>query len=360
MRNFVGMEGTIFINGQIGTTETQKGVELIDIIQQVKAQPEALSFRVHINSEGGVVDTGFDIFNYIKSLRLPITTVGSGLVASIATVVFMAGDKRILTTGTEFMIHSPMGGIDGTADQIEEYAQSVRDCENRLIKFYSQQTGLSADALQPLLKNETWLTEDQATSLGFATLLNEPILAKAYLNLNNDKPMTKEDKSWIEEKFTSILNSFKKKVVNIILQDANGVSIDFAEVAEGETPELGAMATVDGQPAEGEYIMPDGSTFVFSAGALQEIRVVEEDSAMKEIDELKRQLAEKEAALQASATTISEQEAQITNIVKEVKELKAGITSRFNGEEKKENKKDEVITNSALSALENLKTKRRK
>jgi septal ring factor EnvC (AmiA/AmiB activator) len=106
--------------------------------------------------------------------------------------------------------------------------------------------------------------------------------------------------------------------------------------------------------------MPDGSTYVFSAGALQEIRVVEEDSAMKEIDELKRQLAEKEAALQANATTISEQEAQITNIVKEVKELKAGITSRFNGEEKKENKKDEVITNSALSALENLKTKRRK
>jgi ATP-dependent Clp endopeptidase proteolytic subunit ClpP len=354
------MEGTIFINGQIGTTETQKGVELIDIIQQVKSQVGATSFRVHINSEGGVVDTGFDIFNYLKSLKLPITTVGSGLVASIATVIFMAGDKRILTTGTEFMIHSPMGGIDGTADQIEQYAQEVRDCENRLIKFYSQQTGLSADALQPLLKNETWLTEDQATSLGFATLLNEPILAKAYLNLNNDKPMTKEDKSWIEEKFTSILNSFKKKVVNIILQDANGVSIDFAEVAEGETPELGAMATVDGQPAEGEYIMPDGSTYVFSAGALQEIRVVEEDSAMKEIDELKRQLAEKEAALQASATTISEQEAQITNIVKEVKELKAGITSRFNGEEKKENKKDEVITNSALSALENLKTKRRK
>jgi hypothetical protein len=253
-----------------------------------------------------------------------------------------------------------MGGIDGTADQIEEYAQSVRDCENRLIKFYSQQTGLSADALQPLLKNETWLTEDQATSLGFATLLNEPILAKAYLNLNNDKPMTKEDKSWIEEKFTSILNSFKKPVLNLIRQDANGVSIDFAEVAEGETPELGAMATVDGQPAEGEYIMPDGSTFVFSAGALQEIRVVEEDSAMKEIDELKRQLAEKEAALQASATTISEQEAQITNIVKEVKELKAGITSRFDGQQPNQNTNTGAIVNHAASALENLKNKRRK
>ena len=354
------MEGTIFINGQIGSTPDQNGVELIDIIQQVKSQAGSTSFRVHINSEGGVVDTGFDIFSYLKSLQLPITTVGSGLVASIATVIFMAGDKRILTTGTEFMIHSPMGGIDGTAEQIEQYAQEVRDCENRLIKFYSQQTGLNSEAIQPLLRNETWLTEDQATSLGFATLLNEPILAKAYLNINTDKQMTKEDKNWIEEKFTSILNAFKKPVTNIVLQDANGVSIDFAEVPDGETPQLGAMATIDGQPAEGDYVMPDGSTYAFSAGKLVEIAPAEAEQMEQELEDLKKQVAEKEAALEANAKTIAEQETQITNILKEVKELKASITSRFDGEEKKENKKGEVVVNNALSALENLKTKRRK
>jgi ATP-dependent Clp endopeptidase proteolytic subunit ClpP len=354
------MEGTIFINGQIGSTETQKGVELIDVIQQVKSQVGATSYRVHINSEGGVVDTGFDIFNYLKSLGLPITTVGSGLVASIATVIFMAGDKRVLTKGTEFMIHSPMGGIDGTAQQIEDYAQEVRDCENRLVKFYSQQTGLNSEALQPLLRNETWLTEDQATSLGFATLLNEPILAKAYLNINTDKQMTKEDKSWIEEKFTSILNAFKKPMVNIVLQDANGVSIEFPEVEEGESPEIGSIATVDGQPAEGEYVMPDGATYVFVGGALSEMIVNDENVLDEELASLRKQLAEKEAALEANAITITEQQAQITNIVKEVKELKAGITSRFDGEEKKENKKGGEIVNDAKAALENLKTKRRK
>jgi ATP-dependent Clp endopeptidase proteolytic subunit ClpP len=353
------MEGTIYINGLIGSYEGQKGTELIDIIQQVKSQPEATSFRVHINSEGGVVDTGFDIFNYIKSLKLPITTVGSGLVASIATVIFMAGDKRILTSGTEFMIHSPMGGIDGTADEIEAYAQSVRDCENKLIKFYTNQTGLSVDAIAPLLKNETWLTEDQATSLGFATSLNEPILAKAYLKLNNDKPMTKEDKSWIEEKFSAILNTFKKQIVNIVLQDANGVAIDFAEVMEGETPEVGAIATIDGQPAEGKYVMPDGSTYIFLAGELTEIVLAEDTN--QELEDLRKQLAEKEAELQANATKIEEQSNQITNILKEVKELKAGITSRFTAEGKKENKKTgDVIVNDAVSALENLKNKRRK
>ena len=355
------MEGTIYINGLIGSYEDQKGTELIDIIQQVKAQVGATSFRVHINSEGGVVDTGFDIFNYLKSLQLPITTVGSGLVASIATVIFMAGDKRILTSGTQFMIHSPMGGIDGTADEIEAYAQSVRDCENKLIKFYTNQTGLGADAIAPLLRNETWLTEEQATSLGFATTSNEPILAKAYLNFKNDKPMTKEDKSWIEEKFTSILNAFKKPIVNIVLQDANGVAIEFAEVMEGEEPAIGAMATVDGQPAEGEYIMPNGSTYVFSAGELTQI-VEASNDANEELEALRKQLAEKEAELQANAQTIEEKDAQITNIVKEVKELKAGITSRFDGEEKKDKDKKggDAIVNDAKSALENLKQKRRK
>lgn len=356
------MEGTIYINGLIGSTPDQKGTELIDIIQQVKAQVGATSFRVHINSEGGVVDTGFDIFNYIKSLQLPITTVGSGLVASIATVIFMAGDKRILTSGTQFMIHSPMGAIEnGTADEIEAYAQSVRDCETKLIKFYTNQTGLGTDAIAPLLRNETWLTEEQATSLGFATTSNEPILAKAYLNLNNDKSMTKEDKGWIEAKFAAILNAFKKPIVNIVLQDANGVSIDFAEVAEGETPAIGAIATIEGQPAEGEYVMPDGSTYVFSAGELTQIVEAEvEDEAQAELDALRKQLAEKEAELQANAATIAEKETQITNIVKEVKELKAGITSRFEGEEKKDNKKEGAIVNDAAAALANLKNKRRK
>lgn len=353
------MEGTIYINGLIGSTESEKGTELIDVIQQVKSQSGATSFRLHINSEGGVVDTGFDIFNYLKSLQVPITTVGSGLVASIATVIFMAGDKRILTSGTQFMIHSPMGGIDGTADEIEAYAQSVRECENKLIKFYTNQTGLGSDAIAPLLRNETWLTEEQATSLGFATIANEPILAKAYLNLNNDKQMTKEDKSWIESKFNSILNAFKKPVTNIVLQDANGVGIDFVEVADGEEPTIGAKATIDGQPADGEYIMPDGSTYIFTAGELTEI--VEADNSNDELEALRKQLAEKEAELEANATKIAEQEATITNIVKEVKELKAGITSRFDGEEKKDNKKGgDAIVNDAKSALENLKQKRRK
>ena len=107
------MIGKIYISGLIGTFGDEKGVELIDVISQVKKQPQATSFEVYINSEGGVVDVGFDIYNFLKSLGLPITTIGNGMVASIATVIFMAGTKRVVTPNTDFMIHLPMGGIEG-------------------------------------------------------------------------------------------------------------------------------------------------------------------------------------------------------------------------------------------------------
>lgn len=92
------MIGKIYITGTIGDFEEDgkvvPGINLIDIVGQVKAQPEATSFDVFINSEGGYVHIGFDILNYLRSLGKPITTIGTGIVASIATVIFMAGTQR--------------------------------------------------------------------------------------------------------------------------------------------------------------------------------------------------------------------------------------------------------------------------
>ncbi len=52
------MTGNIYISGQIGTFDGTPGTELIDIVSQVKSQPKATAFNVHINSEGGLVDVG--------------------------------------------------------------------------------------------------------------------------------------------------------------------------------------------------------------------------------------------------------------------------------------------------------------
>lgn len=355
------MEGNIYITGLIGTMPMETGVELIDVISQVKKQPEATSFNVHINSEGGVVDTGFDIYNYLKSLNLPIKTIGSGVVASIATVVFMAGDTRVLRENTNFMIHLPMGGVDGTADEIEDYAKEVRVVEDKLVKFYSEKINLDKEAVRPLLKNETWLDGVKALELGFSNQTDLPMVAKAYLNLNTNN-MTKEDKSWIESGFEKIMNLLKTKVSNIMLQDANGATLDFPEIEEGQEITVGSIATVDGAPADGEYVLPDGKTFVFVDGELTEIIEMEEgvdsEDMQAQLDALRLENEQLKTAKLEAQTEVETQKELVVNLTKEVKEFKKQITSRFDFDSKKDKEEDGIELSPAQKALNKLKTRK--
>lgn len=265
------MVGKIYISGLIGTYGDEKGVELIDVISQVRKQPDATSYEVYINSEGGVVDTGFDIYNFIKSLGYPVTTIGTGMVASIATVIFMAGQKRIVQPNTKFMIHLPMGGIEyATADEMEAYTKGLRDVENKIIQFYTKELGLNKDAISPLLRNETWLNETQLSDLGFVTSQTEiKIAARAIINKPKiNKTMTKKSK------FQAILDIIKgKEIVNKTIFSADQKELVFPELADDAPIEVGSKATYDGDSNfTGEVTGADGNIYVISAGTLTEIK----------------------------------------------------------------------------------------
>jgi len=357
----LNMEGNIFINGEIGVS-----VHLVDVVKQVQGQRFATSFNVHINSVGGVVDVGFDIYNYLKSLPVPITTIGTGVVASIATVIFMAGSERKLRKNTEFMIHLPSGSVSGTSSDIEAYSELIKKYDKKLIDFYVDVTGLQKEAIEPFLKNETWLTIDDAFDFKFVTEMeiDFPMVAKAVYNLNTNTNMTNltnEDKSWIEQKFDAILNKFgAKKVQNIVLQDSTGVELEFPEVADGEEPAIKSTVLVAGEKANGEYIMPDGSTYVCVDGLLEEIKPMEEEAedvdAMKlELDALRKEKAE-------MTTALAEQTELVNSVKKEVLALKKTITSKATIDAKSDGKKDEDADTlrEGQKALNNLLKSKRK
>ncbi len=338
------MIGKIDISGQIGSFDGVTGVELVDVISQVKAQSEATEFNVYINSEGGLVDVGFDIYSYLKSLNKPITTIGRGLVASVATVIFMAGDKRVISENTPFMIHLPWGVVEGNAEEIENFTRQLKDIEKTFIDFYKKNLDLTEEAVRPLLKNETWLTKEQLTSLGFVTSEPMQIAAKAVIKskkdykMSNESKFSDEQKSWMENLFNSVLAKFKQpKVTNKLVQDANGAEIDFNELEDSDTVQVGAKATVDGAPAEGEYILPDGRTFVFTSGELTEIVEPEMDSAAMQakIDELEEKLNASEQEKNTIREEAETYKNQLSTMETEVKDLKTKIMSKYNGTEKK-------------------------
>jgi ATP-dependent protease ClpP protease subunit len=352
------MEGKIYINGQIGANEGEVGVNLIDVIRQVQGQPLATSYTVYINSEGGYVDVGFDIYDYLKSLTVPVHTVGVGLVASIATVIFMAGVSRKLSKGAQFMIHLPSGEVGGTAEEISNYSQLLKDVENKLIKFYKDQTGLTEEAIRPLLRQETWLNHSDAMDMNFITEQEvEYSMVAKFNNLNTNTNMTAEDKTWIEKKFEEFTALFKGTPKNIMLLDSTGAEIEFPTVEEGQLPVVGDTALVNGQPIEdGEYIMPqlDNAVVVFVGGAITEIKTEEggEDEEMAKLKEeneaLKTQLAEATANAETASAKIATIETEFTN-------FKASIVAKF--ETQPQDPTPDATVGTAKSRLEKLKNR---
>ena len=348
------MQGNIYIKGEIGVD-----VNLVDIISQVENQKEATMFNVYINSVGGSVDVGFDIYNYIKSLNVPIKAIGQEMVASAATIIFMGGSERVLEQGTEFMIHLPWGGIEGTSQEISEYSEMLSKYEKKIVDFYVKTTGLTYEAIYPLLTYETWLSQKLAKDLKFTTSIidNVAILAKANFNFKPNN-MNEEQKGFFT-KLNDKLDAIMLKVLGgsnvkaILLQDANGIEIEFPDVMDGEQPIVGeSTALVDGQPAEGEYLMPDGSTMVFAGGVLTEIKPAEVDDKAEKIADLEKQLADAKAETEAKNL-------QLEEVVNEIKAMKKEIKSTFKAEPILAKKEDDNNNqNDAKKALENLKQKR--
>jgi ATP-dependent Clp protease protease subunit len=362
-------KGYIYITGFIGTIVDDdgtitKGVELIDVIQQVQAQPNAESFDVTINSPGGYVDIGFDIYDYIRSLQKPIKTIGVDVVASIATVIFMSGDERILSPKCEFMIHLPTGSIQGTAEEIKNYSDLVLQCEKRLLDFYKKTTNLSDEALKPLLKRETFLTSQEAFDLKFSTSLEAEQTVVAYLNSKSNKMnyLTKEEAEKRFKKSETLLEKILNKISGkgkggepkaLMVKDANDGEIDFPDLVEGDTPKAGDKATIDGKDADGEIVMPSGETFVFKAGVLEEIKPADEDTeALKEeLENLKAENEELTNELTEVKSDLKEAITALKTVQSDLKNIKKTVGSTFNYRSEKERKEKEAEDKPAKRSL---------
>lgn len=337
------MRGKIFINGTIGKVKDEKeSVDLIDIITQVKRQPDAVAFDVFINSEGGNVFVGYDIYNYLKSLKVPIRTIGQGVVASISTVIFMAGEVREVMPNTLFMIHLPFGTTQGTAEELEAFAKKVKKWESDLVDFYVKALNVQKEAILPLMKAETFLNMEQLMDLGFITQKPLEIAAKANITKpKKDKKMKGKKNTDILEKILNVLKGKKDDdaIENKMVYTAENKEVVFPDLADEDEVVVGENATVDGQPAEGEIVMQDGRTFVFEKGELKEIKEAaggEDDDppapeAMAEMQKKLDEMATKLDSIQNKYDTLKKDSEKNEKILAQLGE----ITSEYEEEESK-------------------------
>lgn len=149
--------------------------------------PDAERIVVEIDSPGGILTDGISIYNYLQQDGRPLEARVYGLAASAASVILLAADDRVLLPGSLVMIHEASVGAWGTEVVMEQGLQQLRAANTSLVTIYATRTGSSADALKTAMRNETWLSADDAIDWGFGTRLGEGVVpAEATASASSD------------------------------------------------------------------------------------------------------------------------------------------------------------------------------
>lgn len=128
------------------------------------------TINVHINSYGGQVAEGLAIYNELKRHRAKIVTTCDGFACSIASVIFMAGDERVMSGASMLMVHNAMTQVGmANAAELRKAADDIEAITQASKNAYMAAVSITEDELTALMDAETWLTPQEAFEMGFAT-----------------------------------------------------------------------------------------------------------------------------------------------------------------------------------------------
>lgn len=138
---------------------------IVKLLQDLDAD----EINVHINSYGGEVAEGLAIYNTLKNSRARITTYCDGFACSAASVVFMAGDRRVMNEAALLMIHNAWTYGRGDANELRKQAEDLDKITQASVNAYLSGVSISEEDLKKKMDDETWLTAEEALADGFAT-----------------------------------------------------------------------------------------------------------------------------------------------------------------------------------------------
>lgn len=122
---------------------------------------------VEINSYGGDVYSGSEIYTMLKAYPGKVTTIITGIAASMASIIVMAGDVAKISPTGQIMIHNVSSYTEGNKYDFEKESKVLEGYDKTLANAYRLKTGMSEEELLDLMDNETWLTPQEALSKGF-------------------------------------------------------------------------------------------------------------------------------------------------------------------------------------------------
>ena len=157
---------TIIISQQINAELTAKVLNQLVLLEQ---EDSKAAITVFINSPGGEIFSGFAIFDMLRFIECPVTTVVTGFAASMGSILMLAADKgrRFAMPQAKIMIHQPMlMGYQGRAADCEIQAREILKTRDHIINLYTKKTGRNYEEIKQAIDRDNWFTTEEALEFG--------------------------------------------------------------------------------------------------------------------------------------------------------------------------------------------------
>ncbi|MEO5733322.1 MAG: ATP-dependent Clp protease proteolytic subunit, partial [Rubrivivax sp.] len=161
----------VLVFGEIDDTSARTTCRRLLALAQESNDP----ITVMVSSPGGHVESGDAIFDMIRFIAAPVTTIGTGWVASAGAHIFLAPPKerRVCLPNTRFMIHQPAGGAGGPASDIAIQAKEIVRVRERLARVIAKQTGKPVETVMKDIERDYWMNAGEAIAYGIVSRIIE-------------------------------------------------------------------------------------------------------------------------------------------------------------------------------------------
>ena len=134
----------------------------------LESQDSERDIQIYLNSPGGSVYAGLGIYDTMQYLKPDISTICTGMAASMAAVLMCAGakGKRYALPHSRIMIHQPMGGTQGQASDIEIEAREIQKLKKELYEIIANHSGKDYEQVWKDSDRDYWMTAAEAKEYG--------------------------------------------------------------------------------------------------------------------------------------------------------------------------------------------------
>lgn len=171
LNDYLLSESNVFLTGAISRESCN---EIIRQLMYLNNKSDVEEISIFIDSDGGSVQAGLALYDIIQMSNKPVKTIVLSQACSMAAIIFLASDTRLMLSDARIMIHDPsFGGEHDTAGKKPHELQAELDelnkCRTKLAEIISSRTGKSIKDVYKATKDDSFMNALEAIDFGVAT-----------------------------------------------------------------------------------------------------------------------------------------------------------------------------------------------